>query len=77
MDWTWLLVIGALIAQVLNIKKRRSCWIIWAIIAVVFGLESYKANLISQTVLWMMYFVTDCWGFFAWGDNERRDKIKS
>jgi nicotinamide riboside transporter PnuC len=62
----WLLTILSLIGVVLNIKKRKECFYIWAVTNGAWVVVDYQAGLPEQAALFLVYFILAIWGIFAW-----------
>jgi len=59
-----MLTLLSLVGVVLNIKKKRICFIIWAITNLSWAIVDFKANLPAQGVLFLVYFLFGCVGTY-------------
>ena len=62
----WLLTGLSLVGVVLNIKQKRSCFIIWGVTNAAWAGVDLNAGLYAQAVLFAVYFVLAVWGYMAW-----------
>jgi nicotinamide riboside transporter PnuC len=62
----WLLTAGSIAGVILNIKRKRSCFIIWGITNAAWVWVDLDAGLYAQAVLFAVYFALAVWGYFAW-----------
>ncbi len=67
----WILTAISLIGVVLNINKKKSCFICWIISNACWAVIDFSAGLPEQGVLFSVYFCLACWGLIAW----RRDGV--
>ena len=56
MNWTWVLTIASIVGVVLNIKKHRLCFLIWAITNFMWAIVDYQAGLYAQSALFLLDF---------------------
>jgi hypothetical protein len=63
----WLLTILSLVGVVLNIYKKRICFIIWAFTNACWCIIDLKHNLPEQACLFLVYFLLAIWGNIKWG----------
>lgn len=62
----WLLTGLSLVGVVLNIKKKRSCFIIWTFTNASWAVIDYQAGLTAQAALFAVYFCLAVWGMWEW-----------
>ena len=62
----WLLTLLSLIGVILNIRKRRECFAVWAVSNGSWAVIDYRAGLPEQSVLFAIYFLLALWGLYAW-----------
>lgn len=62
----WLLTGFSIAGLLLNIKQRRSCFIIWGVTNAAWVWVDLNAGLTAQACLFAVYFVLAIWGFVAW-----------
>lgn len=62
----WLLTGFSIAGLLLNIKHKRSCFIIWGISNAAWVVIDFHAGLYAQAFLFVIYFIMSIWGFFAW-----------
>uniref|UniRef100_A0A6M3KDC5 Putative nicotinamide mononucleotide transporter n=1 Tax=viral metagenome TaxID=1070528 RepID=A0A6M3KDC5_9ZZZZ len=69
---SWIAAILSLSATYLNIKKRKSCFVVWTLtaIALVFVNICYTHDY-AQATLFTGYAIFDIWGWFKWRRDER------
>lgn len=64
--WHWPLVIGSLAGVVLNIRKDRRCFWIWAVTNATWAAVDFTYGIYSQAVLQTVYFGLAIWGLIEW-----------
>ena len=66
MTWLWILTGLSLIGVVLNIKKLKVCFLVWAVTNITWAIVDFKAGLVAQGVLFVIYTGLAVYGFLAW-----------
>lgn len=64
--FTWSLMLAALVGVVLNIKKKQSCFYIWAVTNFSWMLVDFYKEIYAQSALFAIYFVLAIWGIWEW-----------
>jgi len=67
MSWTWILTGLCIAGAVLNIRKRRSGFLLWAGCNLVWMFLDFQVGLTSQAALFGVYAGLALWGFMSWG----------
>ena len=62
----WLLAAASLTGVVLNIRRHRSCFAIWAVSNTLWCAVDTAAGLAAQATLMAIYAGLAVWGFIAW-----------
>jgi nicotinamide riboside transporter PnuC len=70
----WTTSAFALFGVLLNIKKDRFCFIIWAFTNAIWTLVDFKKEIYAQSALQLVYFGLSIYGFVTWTANERSGK---
>ena len=63
---TWVLAVLSLVGIILNIHKKRICFIIWMITNFAWMLVDIKKNIPAQAFLFFVYFLLAIWGWVKW-----------
>ena len=63
---TWSLTIAAIIGVILNIKKMRSCFYIWAVTNFSWAVVDFYKEIYAQSALFGIYFLLALYGIFEW-----------
>jgi len=63
----WILTALSLIGVILNIKKKKSCFIVWGVTNAAWAVIDFRAELPAQGVLFTVYFFLAVWGLIEWG----------
>ena len=63
---TWVLTAAAITGVVLNIKKKRSCFYIWAITNGSWAIVDFAKGIPAQGFLFTVYFLLAIWGILEW-----------
>jgi len=66
MDWTWILTLGSIVGVVLNVKKKRACFYIWAVTNFSWMVIDYINGIYSQAFLFGVCFGLTIWGIVSW-----------
>jgi nicotinamide riboside transporter PnuC len=66
MTWTWLVTLASIIGVVLNVKRKKACFIVWACSNFVWMIIDYQNGLYSQAALFLIYFLLAIWGLWEW-----------
>jgi len=75
--FTWSLMIAALVGVILNIKKKRSCFFVWAITNFSWMVVDFYEKIYAQSALFATYFLLAIWGIYEWkGENHDTSKTK-
>jgi len=64
---TWLVACVSLFATVLNIRRVRWCFAIWAVTNTAWAFYDFTHDLPAQGTLMCAYAALAVWGFVAWG----------
>lgn len=62
----WMLTAASLAGVVLNIKKNKACFAIWAVTNAAWAVIDYMAGLTAQAALFAVYFCLAVWGLVEW-----------
>jgi len=62
----WAVTALAIVGVILNIKKRRACFIIWTFTNGAWCLYDYSIGATAQSALFAVYFVLALWGIYEW-----------
>lgn len=68
---SWGLSAISLIGVVLNIRKNKWCFPIWAITNISWAFVDLSFGLYSQSFLFFIYFGLAIWGIIEWGKHEK------
>ena len=64
--FTWAMAALSLVGVVLNIKKRRECFYVWAVTNAAWVVIDIYHGIYAQAALLAVYFVLAIWGIFEW-----------
>lgn len=67
--FTWLVTAGAITGVILNIKKKRACFYIWAVTNACWAIVDFCAGIPAQGVLFTVYFGLAVWGIIEWKEE--------
>ena len=62
----WIIAAASLVGVILNIKKNRWCFAIWAVTNFAWMVIDFKEGIPAQGVLMGVYFVLALWGLWKW-----------
>jgi len=63
---TWLLTILSLIGVVLNIHKRKECFLLWGVTNFCWAWHNFSIGEMAQGTLFSCYFLLAIWGIWKW-----------
>ena len=66
MSWTWILTGLCIAGAILNIRKKRSGFLLWAGCNLGWVIVNINVGLVSQAALFSVYTVLSLYGFIAW-----------
>ncbi len=69
----WGITILSIIGVILNIQKRKECFIIWAFTNFAWMVYDLSIGATAQGVLMLVYFILAIWGLIKWHDDNRRE----
>lgn len=62
----WFVTSMSLLGVVLNIYKRKECFIIWACTNFIWCVYDFSIGAIEQSALFAVYFALAIWGLIKW-----------
>tara|TARA_Y100000310_G_scaffold247602_1_gene253221 strand:- start:11231 stop:11443 length:213 start_codon:yes stop_codon:yes gene_type:complete len=62
----WVITALSILGVVLNIKKKRICFLIWAGTNMAWMIIDYKEGIYAQSALMGVYFLLALWGLWEW-----------
>ena len=62
----WIMAAASITGVVLNIKKDRRCFLIWAVTNGGWCLYDFSIGAIAQAALFLVYFCLAIWGIYSW-----------
>lgn len=71
---TWIVAALSLTATVLNIRRVRVCFLIWALTNSAWAFFDFAYGLPAQGSLMCMYACLAVWGWSAWGARRREER---
>jgi nicotinamide riboside transporter PnuC len=63
------LTVLSFIGIVLNIQKKRSCFLIWGITNAAWAVIDFKKDIPAQGWLLIVYTALAVWGWFSWSKH--------
>lgn len=75
MTWTWALAVASIVGVVLNIHKRRVCFVVWLCTNVTWAVVDFAHGLPAQAALFAVYAALAAWGWWAWKPERRRGRV--
>jgi hypothetical protein len=73
---TWALAVVSLIGTYLNIKKQKTCFIIWGFTNALWVLYDASMGAYAQAALMLSYFVLAVHGFYVWRKGTKTNCIR-
>ena len=69
--FTWILTAGAITGVILNIKKKRICFYIWAVTNACWAFVDFYKDIPAQGCLFTVYFGLAIWGIIEWKEKSK------
>ncbi|MBU0479088.1 nicotinamide mononucleotide transporter family protein [bacterium] len=69
---TWSMTLLSIIGVILNIKKKRICFVLWSITNVSWCIYDFTIQAYAQSFLFLVYLGLSIWGIFEW----KKERIK-
>lgn len=66
MHWTWAVTLAAIFGNILNVKRSRYCFAVWALTNTAFIIHNVAIAEYAQVALFAVYLALSVWGWFAW-----------
>jgi len=73
---TWALAVVSLIGTYLNIKKQKTCFVIWGFTNALWVLYDASMGAYAQAALMLSYFVLAVHGFYEWRKGTKTNCIR-
>lgn len=70
-NWLWIITGVSIAATILNVKKKRVCFVIWCFTNLTWAVVDFVKGMYAQSFLFIVYFALAVWGLVAW----RRRKL--
>lgn len=62
----WIITALSLLGVVLNIKKHKSCFVVWGFTNAAWCIYDFRIGAIEQATLFFVYFCLAIWGLIEW-----------
>ena len=72
---TWSLALFAICGVVLNIKKKRICFLIWCFTNVTWAAVDISRDIYAQGFLHIVYLGLSVWGWFQWKKDDEIEPV--
>ena len=66
----WFTTILCLVGTILNVKRMRACFYLWAIGNILWLILDFKSGLYSRTLLDLVQLGFAIWGIFEWSEKK-------
>ena len=64
--FTWICAALSILGVILNIKKHRACFWIWAVTNATWTVVDFTVGLYAQSALFFVYFILAIYGIIEW-----------
>lgn len=68
----WAITVLSIIGVILNIKKRKECFIIWVGTNFTWAIYDFYIGAYAQSALFGIYFLLAIWGLIEWRKNKTK-----
>jgi len=75
--WTWAITGLSLLGVILNVKKRRECFYIWAFTNATWAIYDFTLGAVAQAALFSVYWILALWGIWEWRKPKHAGKDTS
>ena len=75
-DWYWVLSFIGIVGFLLNIKKKKSCFVLWTISNAGFIVVNILTGTYGQLPPWVVYLAMGIYGYIRWRKDERSSQIR-
>jgi nicotinamide riboside transporter PnuC len=65
----WVIMGLSLAGTILNVKKKRICFILWGISNAVWVVVDFQKGIPQQAILQVVYLLISIWGLIEWRDK--------
>jgi len=62
----WIVTLTSIIGVILNIKKRKECFIIWGVTNSLWCIYDLSIKAYAQSFLFFIYVLLAIWGIWEW-----------
>lgn len=66
----WILTALSIVGVVLNIRKNKACFIIWAGTNFTWMIIDFTAGIYAQSALFLIYFILALYGLWEWRNSD-------
>ena len=66
----WIVTGASLIGTVLNIKRKRICFLIWFFTNAIWAIYDLSIGAYPQSVLFAIYWLLAVWGLLEWSGKK-------
>lgn len=65
----WLLTAVTIVGVILNIKKKKSGFVLLALVDIVWAIFNFYKNIPEQAALFIIFTTLMVYGYIKWGNN--------
>ena len=69
---SWIVTFFSILGVILNIKKNKKCFYIWAVTNFSWMVIDFRAGLYPQAALFSVYFILAIYGLYAWRSHKTK-----
>ena len=66
----WSIVVLGIVGMILNVYKKKSCFVIWVITNTVWIVRNYRIGEYEQSAAYIIMLAFTIWGYIKWGRDE-------
>jgi len=70
---TWLLAALSITGTILNIRRRRECFLLWMITNCYWAVMGFRAALPAEGAMFICYFGLSIAGFISWSGGKKQN----
>jgi nicotinamide riboside transporter PnuC len=68
----WIVTVFSIVGVILNIKKRKECFIIWSATNAAWACYDFYIGAYAQSALFTVYFILALWGLHEWKTEKQQ-----
>jgi len=72
----WVMTVISIIGTILNIKKKKVCFILWTITNIFWIVYDIHKGAYPQALVFVVYTILAIYGLIEWAKHDKKEKQK-